>query len=168
MKRVVWMSLVVLIYGCGGGGGGNSSGGDTDPTLPFPATLSSIQEKVFTPTCALVCHKPGGEGVDNTAVSGGISLDLSSKGISFDRLVNIESTIGDICGATPVEDGDLPCGDRVEPGDPDRSWLIVKLEGTHPRIGTSAGDRMPLNSPALGDDVIGVIRQWIKEGAPNN
>jgi len=168
MRPIFWMALATLVYGCGGGGGGTSDPAGTGGTLPFPATLASIQEKVFSPTCAQGCHEPGGEGVINTGISGGTPLDLSSTVDSFSSLVNVESTIDDICGATLTEFGASPCGDRVEPGEPDRSWLIVKLEGTHERIGREAGDRMPRSGPLLTQDEIDVIRQWIEEGAQNN
>ncbi len=53
--------------------------------------------------------------------------------------------------------------DRVEPGDPDNSYLIHKLEGTQ-----AVGDRMPQGGPFLDEETIGDIRQWIADGAPNN
>jgi hypothetical protein len=47
---------------------------------------------------------------------------------------------------------------RVEPGNPNDSYLIRKLEG-------SAGTRMPLNGTPLPQATINVIRQWITDGA---
>ena len=49
---------------------------------------------------------------------------------------------------------------RVEPGDPDNSYLIQKLEGT-----AAVGQRMPLNQPPLAATTINTIRQWIIDGA---
>ena len=54
--------------------------------------------------------------------------------------------------------------DRVEPGDPDNSYLIQKLEGA-PGI---MGSRMPQGGPFLDQATVDMIRQWIMDGAPNN
>ena len=51
--------------------------------------------------------------------------------------------------------------DRVEPGDPDNSYLIRKLEGG-PNIN---GQQMPFGGPPLDQAVIDDIRQWISDGA---
>jgi hypothetical protein len=53
----------------------------------------------------------------------------------------------------------------VDPGDPDSSWLIAKLEATNPPF---TGDPMPQNAGRLDQESIDVIRQWIEEGAQNN
>ncbi|MET0660332.1 MAG: hypothetical protein ABW110_19480, partial [Steroidobacteraceae bacterium] len=52
---------------------------------------------------------------------------------------------------------------RVQPGNPDTSYLVQKLEGT-----AAAGGRMPLGQPALPDESIAVIRQWIADGAQDD
>jgi mono/diheme cytochrome c family protein len=49
-------------------------------------------------------------------------------------------------------------GLAIEPGEPDESLLVRKLKGL-------AGDRMPLNRPALSDDLIEKFATWISEGA---
>jgi hypothetical protein len=49
---------------------------------------------------------------------------------------------------------------RVDPGDPDLSYLIHKLEGNG-----AIGGQMPLNAPALPQSTIAFIRQWITDGA---
>jgi hypothetical protein len=51
---------------------------------------------------------------------------------------------------------------RVRPGEPDRSYMIWKLEGD-PRI---RGVRMPADENYLEQVEIDVIRQWIAAGAP--
>ncbi len=158
MRKVLWVVLAVVVSGCGGGGGG---GGDTTDDLPFPATLSSIQEKVFTPTCAPGCHEPGGTAYIETGSGGGVPLDLSSASASFESLVGIQSTVLPRCGAS----GNESCGLRVAQGDPDNSWLISKLEATNPSF---TGDPMPQNKAPLDQETIDVIRQWIAEGAQNN
>jgi hypothetical protein len=52
--------------------------------------------------------------------------------------------------------------DRVEPGDPDGSYVIHKLEGLN------GVTQMPLNRTPLPQDAIDVVRAWIQDGAQNN
>ena len=54
----------------------------------------------------------------------------------------------------------MPELNRVEPGDPDNSYLVQKLEGT-----AAAGAQMPFGGPPLDEALIGDIRQWISDGA---
>ena len=50
-------------------------------------------------------------------------------------------------------------------GDPDRSYLVQKIEGA-PGI---VGERMPrTGGPFLTPGQIAIIRRWIELGAPNN
>jgi hypothetical protein len=53
---------------------------------------------------------------------------------------------------------------RVNPGDPDASYLVRKLEGA-PGI---SGDRMPLGGAPLGAALIADVRAWIAAGAAND
>ena len=73
--------------------------------------------------------------------------DLSA-GQAFSNIVNVPS-------------GQNPMLDRVEPGDPDNSYLVRKIEG-------NAGTRMPLGQPALPNQQIQNIRNWILDGAQDN
>lgn len=56
---------------------------------------------------------------------------------------------------------------RVAPREPERSYLLHKLRGTHLDNGGSGG-RMPLGLEPLGDDDVAQIAAWIAAGAPNN
>lgn len=112
---------------------GESSGGALQPNF------KSIQDNVFTPICT-VCHA-------GAAAPLGLRLD---EGSSYALLVNAPSV-------------EVPSLRRVEPGNPDASYLIQKLEGI-----AAVGGRMPLNQPALPQETIAVIRQWISDGAANN
>ena len=107
-------------------------------------TLSSIQENVFNQSCAVSgCHEGG---------SAPIGLDLSA-GNAHTNLVNVSS-------------GEVPDLLRVEPGNPDDSYLIIKLEGgSRMAEGTS---RMPFGRDPLSSETIAVVRQWITNGAPDN
>ncbi|MDH3857529.1 MAG: Ig-like domain-containing protein, partial [Gammaproteobacteria bacterium] len=104
------------------------------------AEFGSIQANVLTPTCATAgCHV-------GAAAPQGLKLDAAS---SFALLVGVPSN-------------QVPALLRVDPGSPDNSYLIQKMEGT-----AAAGGRMPLNGPPFLDQTtIDVIRLWISNGAP--
>lgn len=55
----------------------------------------------------------------------------------------------------------------VDPGAPDKSYLIMKLEGTQVDHG-GMGERMPMGETPLDDGIVGRIRDWIAAGAPKN
>ena len=58
-----------------------------------------------------------------------------------------------------------PGATRVIPDDPDNSYIVHKLEGAADIV----GERMPRGTgPFLTEGQMLVIRQWIKDGAPNN
>ena len=58
-----------------------------------------------------------------------------------------------------------PSATRVIPNDPDNSYMVQKLEGAAGIV----GERMPQGQgPFLTEGQMIVIRQWIKDGAPNN
>ncbi len=112
------------------------------------ATLSFIQDTVFTPSCALSgCH-----GSPNPAQ--GMNL---TAGLTFSNIVDVPST-------------QQPSLRRVNPGNPDASYLIRKLEG-EPSI---SGVRMPkvglsgCTTSCLSQQTIDNIRQWISDGALND
>jgi len=106
------------------------------------ATLVSIQQNVFTPTCAVSgCH---------TGPTGPIlpaGMDLSTESASFASLVNVASL---------QQPGIL----RVAPNNADGSYLVQKLEGT-----AASGMQMPLGGGTLDPPVIEAIRAWIDAGA---
>ena len=113
------------------GGRPLEEGGD----VPLAATLESLQANVFDPFC-VTCHA-------GAAAPLGLRLDA---GNAFSNLVGVPSR----------QTGLL----RVEPGNPDRSYLVRKLEGT-----ASEGEQMPLGGPALPQSTIDFLRQWITDGA---
>jgi hypothetical protein len=61
--------------------------------------------------------------------------------------------------------------DRIEPGNPDASYLVHKIQGTHTSatVGGSGG-RMPVGctgASCLSDADVQLIRRWISAGAAN-
>lgn len=136
----------LILAACGGGDGGGGSG--TDPgnnnnnnnnvPLGLEANFNSIQTKLFDTTCAVSgCH------LGSSAPHG---LQLSA-GDSYGLLVGVPS-------------GGVPALNRVEPFDPDNSYLIQKLEGT-----AAVGLRMPRGGTPLVQSDIDAIRLWISNGA---
>jgi hypothetical protein len=55
---------------------------------------------------------------------------------------------------------------RVAPGIPDESFLMKKVEAKETEGGV--GSPMPYSFSPLNEQQIGVVRQWIQEGAKNN
>jgi len=108
------------------------------------ANFGGDVEPIFGGNCALSgCH---------VAPNPPEGMELS-VGAAYDNIVNVKS------GESPL--------DRVEPGDPDASYLIHKLQGTQGTVG-GGGSQMPLNSAALPEGTIDIIRAWIQTGAQNN
>lgn len=114
-----------------------------DAQTTTPVTLTQLQTTIFTPTCS-GCHTGGGASLPS-------SMNLSSAADSFAALVGVAST-------------QQPSLQRVNPGNPDDSYLVRKLEGA---AGIS-GARMPLGGAPLDPALIADVRAWISAGAPNN
>jgi hypothetical protein len=135
------VTLALAACGAGSGEGLDQNGQPLGPPrAELQPTLASIQDNVFTVTCAVPgCH--GGAGAQQ-----GLRLD---PGFSAGNLISVPSP----------RDPNLI---RVVPGDPDASFIIQKLQGTDGLL----GDRMPDGGPYLTTATINVIRQWIQDGAP--
>lgn len=72
-----------------------------------------------------------------------------------------DAAIGFLVGQPSQE---APALIRVVPGDPETSYLVMKLEGTHINHGGS-GAQMPFGAPPLAPEQIAKVRQWIAQGA---
>nr|WP_244623210.1 CHRD domain-containing protein [Shewanella salipaludis] len=124
----------------------NNAGGDfvSTFTVSTPAvivTLTSLQTEIFTPSCALSgCHA-------GASPQQGMNL---SAGQTYSNIVGVMSN-------------EVNSLNRVTAGDPDNSYLVQKVEGT-----ASVGGRMPLGGPALSNEQIQKIRQWIIDGAKDD
>jgi hypothetical protein len=120
--------------------GDGTAGGDFvsqfSITTPVAPTFAEIQTTVFTPSCA-TCHS----GANLPA-----GLDLSA-GNSYAMLFQIPST----------QNANFQ---RVNPGNPDLSYLIMKMEGNGVTV------MPPPPTGMLNQTVIDGIRLWIENGAP--
>lgn len=74
-----------------------------------------------------------------------------SAGRAHENLVNVQSS-------------ERPELFRVEPGAPDDSYLVHKIEGRSSIV----GQQMPLGREPLSQEEINAIRTWIEDGAPAN
>jgi hypothetical protein len=141
MFRKAILGIALLFLACGklnelptAPGG---SGEPIDPT----ATLTRVQNEIFTPTCAVLgCH-------DRLGRQEGLQL---SADVAY----------GQIVGQSSVQ---MPQLQRVTPIDPTNSYLYRKIIGAG-----ITGDRMPQAGPILDDAKIKLIRDWIRRGAPND
>jgi hypothetical protein len=123
----------------------NASGeirGQLVPPEPVPDVSFAMDiQPIFNANCS--CHL--------FEASGGLSL---AEGQSYANLVGVPSS-------------QVPSLNRVQPGDPDNSYLFMKQIGA-PSI---VGDRMPLDYPTFFDqnpDLLELERQWILGGALDN
>lgn len=109
---------------------------DIDTSPPRPS-LDDVHREVFAVAC-VQCH------IDR--VSGGLSL--RDDDALLDRLL-----------APSVQLSTMP---RVDPGNPEGSYLWLKLIGDHESVGGS-GQRMPL-SGAIDGDSLDLVERWIRTG----
>jgi hypothetical protein len=149
LKRVLW-SAVFLSGILGTLGCDEKRTTISGPTPNLEPTFASIQRDIFESTdsagrtACTQCHTSTGR-----TPSGGMDL---THAVAYDQLVGT---------AVRTKPGAV----RVIPGDPDRSYLVQKLEGSAGIVGR----RMPDNGPPyLTDGQILIIRRWIAIGAPRN
>jgi len=109
-------------------------------TVKEDPSFSQDIKPIFTNSCAVLnCH-------DATAQAGLILLQNQA----YTNIVNANST----------QD---PSKKRVEPGNADNSYLVIKIEGKQ-----AVGGRMPLGGGPLNSTQIQNIKNWINRGAKNN
>jgi hypothetical protein len=126
--------LALLAAGCGG------SSGPAGPVLdPGQVTFQQVQSSVLTPSCALSgCH--------------------GDAGAPFGLILSAGEAYGNLVGVAAAE---LPAYQRVDPGNPDDSYLFMKINDD-PRI---QGDAMPPQGTRLSSQRVQLIQDWIAQGA---
>ncbi|HSW15364.1 MAG TPA: hypothetical protein VLI06_21125 [Solimonas sp.] len=133
------MLAALLLPACGGDYEGGDLPGDAGGGVDLPQPrIESIQTQVFDRHC-ISCHAGNNP-------SGAMGLDDAQT--SHDNLVGVRAA-------------EFPLRFRVQPGNPDDSYLVHKLEGSQ-----AVGARMPQGGAPLSPDLIAAIRQWIADGAP--
>lgn len=127
------------------------------PTVD-PNLFRAIREEILRPSCAVAfCH-------DTTGAPFAGNLDLSDA-VAWENLV----------GVAPANPAAAAAGLlRVEPGDPQGSFLLRKVcVAAHGAalcpepLPAAWGSRMPLVGPALDAAEVELIREWILAGAPD-
>jgi hypothetical protein len=112
------------------------------PNSPDLVSLSEKVQAIFDSHC-IQCH-------DNGDPEEGQDLEQDS---AYSAIVHVPSR-------------EAPALHRIEPGNPDRSYLYHKIAGTQTAAGGS-GARMPKGGK-LSDAEIQTIRDWIAQGALDN
>lgn len=124
---------------CGGGGGGGEAAAPAE-NLGEPVSYEQVQA-VFEEYACTACHP-----------SVNSSLDLTA-----------ETSYADLVGIQALEDPTLY---RVVAGDPERSFLYLKIGGAPPVADIPAiGTRMPPQAPPIDEADMEVVRRWILQGA---
>jgi hypothetical protein len=137
--RHLSLALAVLLTGCF-----SEHTTPPDDTVSFAADV----EPLLNGSCAFSgCH-----GAINTQ-PGSKPMRLTT-GQSYDAIVNVSSA-------------QVPTMNRITPANPDLSYLIHKLQGTHQGVG-GTGQRMPAGQAPLAPSVIAMMRRWVSEGARRN
>lgn len=146
MKYFFLLLAIAGLTACGAGSGEGlneqglpitDNGGGNEPDDEI--TLTQLQQTIFGAICTN-CH---------TGANAPRGLRLDSEENSYAFLVNRTAD-------------EIPTLMRVNPGKPDDSYLIKKLEGAADIVGA----RMPLGGPYLSQQQIDQVRSWIANGAP--
>ncbi len=139
LRGAIGLLLLASVACAGDGTGlnGDDGGGEV--------TLSRDVQPIFTGNCTFSgCHSGSSPQEGMTLVAGQ----------AFSNVVNVAAR-------------ELPGMNRVTPSQPDNSYLVHKVQGTHLAVGGS-GSRMPLNRSPLSQSDIDIIRAWIQAGAQPN
>lgn len=156
LSRLVGLALTPLLVGglacsdssgpnggSGGDNGGGNGGGNGGAGTP---TLSGSVQPILDANCAgSSCH------IGNASPPFGLNM---TSGQTHGNTVDVPS-------------GQVPTMDRIEPGQPDQSYLVHMIQGTFAQVG-GTGPKMPLGAGSLSQGQIDTIRDWITAGAPNN
>ena len=134
MQCMLWVAALSWA-GCGGDDSTVGPDGDGEGVLT-EATLAQVSE-VFAVSCALSgCHS-GGEP----------AADMSLEGDFAARIIGVAS-------------GQRPDLKLVDPGNPDDSYLLIKVRGDDEIV----SQRMPPGQ-VLPAEQVEIIRAWIASGA---
>jgi mono/diheme cytochrome c family protein len=148
IKKILISICIVHFTACGAGKGNGldnqglpikDKAGEQPPSQNNGVTLASLQQNIFGAICTN-CH---------TGSNAPRGLRLDSEENSYAFLVKHAAD-------------EVPELMRVNPGNPNTSYIIRKLEGASGIVGS----RMPLGGPYLNQVQINSVRDWIANGAP--
>ena len=148
---VMRMGLPLAAAGLGLGACGGSSSPPSPgapASAPTPDTRMIDADPSFSTTIQDVFER-------SSCTSSGCHGSAQAAGLDLRRGASLASLVG-----VPASSESFP---RVAPGDPDNSYLVIKLEGRQ-----SVGSRMPLSRAALDEIDLTNIRNWIAQGAKDN
>ena len=140
--RVLFVAISTLaVAGCGSNDGGEAAKCDAE------STFAQIQEQIFEARgcTASSCH-------GDSPQSG---LDLRAD-VAYQNLINVDGVAGDFKLVFPAEE--------------DQSLLYLKVrakvDGSNLAAQGIGGGAMPVGGDVLSDDDLGLLRAWIRGGAP--
>jgi hypothetical protein len=125
-----------------------SDGGPSPDAAPREGFLGAFVRPFLEKNC-VGCHGPVAPEANMTLAGPGVSSEDVAA-----ALVGVKATNGQYL--------------RVAPGDPDKSWLYLKISGQAGNAACDAacnGERMPPGTPLTADQVT-LVRQWIASGGP--
>lgn len=131
-------------------------------------TFASIWSIVLSDENCTGCHQPDLPPSQRAFYELAGELDLSDRQTAFRGLLGLDGE-----GAFSNAEEVTPQGCRgsplrlVEPGDPDGSILVEKLEA-YEGDPASCGEAMPIVGSAVPQSTIDTIRLWIENGATND
>ena len=144
------IGLLLLLLACTTEPGGVVA--DRTPVAPSTATDTGPQD-AGTPLSYAADIAPLWQGgCTDGCHPGSDSMADLRPGYGYADLVDIPSV-------------ELPTMDRVQAGDPGRSYLLLKLEGTHIAEG-GMGPPMPPSGALIPEADRDLVRRWILQGAP--
>lgn len=146
VERALIVATLALVSALGACGDFNAP---EDPTFGLPdrvvadPSFAHDVEPIFNTRCATGgCHT-------TRSARGALVLE---RGKAYDQIVGVPSLTSPLA--------------RIEPGSPDESWLIRRIEADP--AGRDNSPRMPLAATPLTDNQIATIRNWVSHGALRN
>ena len=122
---------------------------NTGCIVEIDATLESVHAEVLEQSCAAIaqCHR---------------GLALAAEGLAFETVAMARANLIDQPSAQD------PTRDLVEPGNPDNSYLMNKLDGVNlANITQRDAPSMPMPlGGKLCEPRLEAVRDWIASGAP--
>ncbi len=130
-------------------------------TFIFISSISVQAQSTFARVKTIMEASCSGSGCHNGSIVG-FNVNASATDL-YNQLI----------GVAPLNPAALAKGDKlVEPGYPDRSFLLRKMaHGISPELALqqpNEGAHMPQGRPKLPNAEIEMVRQWIMYGAPQN